>query len=70
MAAIFSLLFVGFLMLSWTVNLAKFVGDDFEAPYKSEVLRGVGLMIFPVSMITAWVDLGETCNPDCERYNQ
>ncbi len=42
----------------WVLNIYKLTHCDFEAPYKAEVLHGVGL--FPlVGMVTGWCDFGE-----------
>ena len=30
---------------------------DFEAPYKEEIIRGTGLVIFPVGIVAGYVDL-------------
>lgn len=45
------LFFVG----CWGVNAYKFVGCDFEAPYKGEIIHGAGLL-GPISAVTVWFD--------------
>lgn len=42
----------------WVKNLIKFSDCDFEAPYKAEVIYGIG-MIPIVGMVTGWVDVGK-----------
>lgn len=46
---------VVFIAGCWIGNCIKFVKCDFEAPYKGEIIHGIGF--FPgVSMITVWFD--------------
>jgi hypothetical protein len=42
----------------WVKNIIKFTQCDFEAPYKAEIIHGVGLLP-PVGMITGWMDFGK-----------
>jgi len=42
----------------WVKNLIKLSDCDFEAPYKAEIVHGIGI-IPPVGMITGWLDLGK-----------
>lgn len=44
-----------YLPMSWIVNMVKFCNQDFEKPYKSEIVHGVGLFFPPASAITAWL---------------
>ena len=48
-----------FVAVSWITNLVKFVKCDFEAPYKTEIIRSIGIPIPVVGMVTAWMDIGE-----------
>jgi len=41
----------------WVKNIIKLSNCDFEAPYKAEIIHGVGL-IPPIGMITGWLDVG------------
>lgn len=41
----------------WVKNIIKLSSCDFEAPYKAEVIHGIGI-IPPVGMITGWLDVG------------
>lgn len=45
---------------AWVVNLKKLTDCDFEAPYRCEVVHGVGI-IPPVALVTAWI--GTDANP-------
>jgi hypothetical protein len=38
----------------WIKNIVKFTKCDFEAPYKAEVLHGVGI-IPPVGAVMGWL---------------
>ena len=41
----------------WVKNIIKLSNCDFQAPYKAEVIYGIGL-IPPVGMVTGWLDVG------------
>lgn len=43
-----------YLIISWIVNLVKFINCDFSSPYKDEIIHGLGIFIAPISMITCW----------------
>ncbi len=43
-------------MLSWLWNAYKVSECDFEAPYRCEVIHGVGLIVPPLSFATVWFD--------------
>jgi len=45
----------------WVNNLIKLASADFEAPYKTEVVRAVGL-IPVVGAITGYMTIGEENN--------
>jgi hypothetical protein len=40
-------------------NIYKLVTSDFEAPYKSEIVRGIGIPVFFVGAIAGFVDIGD-----------
>lgn len=44
--------------VSWVANLIHFVGCDFSAPFKAEILHGIGL-VTPICVVTAWLNLGQ-----------
>lgn len=44
--------------VGWVKNIIKLANCDFEAPYKAEVIHGVGI-IPPVGAVTGWLDLGK-----------
>lgn len=43
----------------WGTNVVKLCNLDFEAPYKAEVLRIIGIPAAPIGMILAWVTFEE-----------
>jgi len=45
----------------WVKNIIKLSNCDFEAPYKAEIIYGVGL-IPPVGAVTGWLDIGDQSN--------
>lgn len=47
------------LLLSWPINLIKFISCDFKAPYKAEVIRGIGIPVVPVGILVAYLPLGK-----------
>jgi len=42
----------------WVKNIIKLSNCDFKAPYKAEIIHGVGI-IPPVGMITGWLNVGK-----------
>lgn len=47
-----------FSVISWVVNGYKFTQCDFEAPYKAEIIYGLGVAT-PLCLVTAWVNVGK-----------
>ena len=45
--------------IGYGLNIVKLFGCDFEAPYKAEVIRIIGIPVAPVGMIAGYLDLGE-----------
>jgi hypothetical protein len=43
-----------YFIVCWVINLFKFLGCDFDAPHKEEVLHGIGVFTLFGSGITAW----------------
>ena len=46
---------IGFMFFSWVYNIIQFFGCDFDPIGKEEILKGLGMFIPPLSMITAWI---------------
>lgn len=41
--------------VAYVVNLVKFVRCDFEAPYRDEIIHGIGVFAGVPSIVTAWL---------------
>lgn len=39
-------------------NIYKLINSDFEDPYKSEIIRGIGVFP-PIGVIVGWMDIGD-----------
>lgn len=35
------------------------INADFEAPYKSEIVRGIGVVVLPVGIVAGYMTLGD-----------
>jgi hypothetical protein len=46
-----------YMAIGWIKDIEKFSECDFQAPYKCEIIHGLGL-IPPVGMITGWLNVG------------
>ena len=55
---IFTVLLLLAMGIGWVMNIIKLVNCDFVAPYKCEVIHGIGI-IPPVGMVTGWLDVGK-----------
>jgi hypothetical protein len=44
--------------VGWVMNFYKFTQLDFEAPYKAEIIRAVGVVPI-VGAFTGWMTIGE-----------
>lgn len=45
-------------LAGYVQGIVKLVNCDFEAPYKAEIIHGVGV-VAGTGVITGWLDLGE-----------
>lgn len=43
------------LVTGWVMNLVKFVNLDFQEPYKAEVIRGGGIIVY--GSIIGWIKI-------------
>ena len=48
-----------FMVGGWGGNLIKLCRCDFQAPYKTEVIRTLGVFVPPVGMVAGWMTIGE-----------
>lgn len=44
-------------IIGWVINIIKLARCDFEAPYKCEIIHGIG--VTPVGSITGWLNVGK-----------
>lgn len=49
--------FIVFFAVSYVTNVVKLVKCDFKPEYKEEIVHSIGLVVPPLSMVTAWVNL-------------
>ena len=52
------ILLVAAIGTGWVKNVIKLTDCDFEAPYKAEIIHGLGV-IPPIGAITGWMNPGE-----------
>lgn len=45
----------------WVQNIYKLANADFESPYKTEIVRVIGILP-PVGAVVGWMDIGEENN--------
>ena len=43
-------------LVGYTMNIVKLIGCDFEAPYKSETIRSVGVLVPFVGVVTGYME--------------
>jgi len=39
----------------YVINIISFIGCDFKAPWKEEIITGLGIFIPVIPMITVWL---------------
>lgn len=44
---------------SWVLNIVKLVECDFEAPYKAEIIRSIGVPVPIVGVVVGYMDIGK-----------
>ena len=47
------------IIFGWGRNIYKLTQCDFDVPLKTEVIRFVGMIIFPIGGIVGYMDIGE-----------
>jgi hypothetical protein len=47
------------IIFGWVRNLYKLAQCDFDVPLKTEVVRCVGVPLFPLGAIIGYMDIGE-----------
>ena len=48
------LIFLALYIWSWVSNLLQFIDCDFNAPYKEEIIHGIGVFVPAASFFTVW----------------
>jgi hypothetical protein len=48
-----------FPIYGWVNNIVQFCKCDFEAPYKAEVCRGIGVIIPPVGCVEGFLHIND-----------
>lgn len=43
----------------WVANVIKLVNLDFEAPYKAEIIRGIGVPVGALGVVLGFIDFDE-----------
>jgi Tfp pilus assembly protein PilV len=56
-AFLFAITIMGIGMTGWVKNIIKLSNCDFEAPYQSEVIHGIGIVPI-IGAVTGWIDVG------------
>jgi hypothetical protein len=47
------------IIFGWFRNIYKLTQCDFDVPLKTEVIRSVGIVIFPLGTIFGYMNIGE-----------
>jgi hypothetical protein len=47
------------IMFGWFRNIYKLTQCDFDVPLKTEVIRSVGIVVFPLGAIFGYMNIGE-----------
>lgn len=53
------LVLAGVVIAGWGMNVIKLCSADFEAPYKTEIIRAVGVAVAPMGVIAGFMSIGE-----------
>lgn len=56
-AGIIAICIVVLVIYGWCANLYKLSQYNFSSPYKAEVLRGVGAVVFPVGVVMGYCNI-------------
>jgi len=46
-------------IIGWGKNIYKFTQCDFKAPYKAEIMRGIGISMAPVGAIIGYITIAD-----------
>ena len=53
-ASIIGLVIYGYGIITYIINLVQLFNCDFDAPYKDELIKGIGALFPPLNCITVW----------------
>lgn len=54
--------FAGFwiaVFIGWVMNIYKLTQCDFDTPLKAEVIRAVGIPVFPIGVVVGYMDIDD-----------
>jgi hypothetical protein len=46
-------------IIGWGMNIYKLTQCDFDTPLKAEVIRAVGIPVFPIGVIVGYMDIDD-----------
>lgn len=46
-------------VVGWGTNIYKFASADFQAPYKNEILRGIGIPFTPLGVVLGYLHIDD-----------
>lgn len=44
-------------LIGWILNIIALANSDFTAPYKQEVIRGIGVIVAPVGAVAGYITI-------------
>ena len=44
-------------IIGWSMNIYKLTQCDFDTPLKAEVIRAVGIPVFPIGVVIGFMDI-------------
>jgi hypothetical protein len=59
LTTVFALCLAACGVYGWVSNVVKLCHDDFEHPYKAEILRSISVPLVPVGMVLGWLTFDE-----------
>ena len=54
---IINLLILTYTTITWFINIIRFLTCDFSAPWKEEIITGLGILIPPLTWVSVWMPL-------------
>jgi hypothetical protein len=47
-------------LYGWFANIYKLTKYDFDVPLKGEVIRGIGVVVFPIGIVMGYIDIKDS----------